>query len=51
MGLGYSEPGGYRSCATFYFLANRIGELSIVVGGKPISFDISFDDDLASNVP
>ena len=49
--LGTGRPAGYESAATSYFLAHRLGELLFLRDEKPIVFDISFDDDLAANIP
>ena len=41
--LGYGEPEGYRTCASVYFVAHRLGELFLTIGEKVVVFDLSFD--------
>ncbi len=48
LGFAVAEPEQYRSYGAIYFLASRLGELTVVMNGKPVSFDISFDDDFGT---
>jgi hypothetical protein len=41
------DPEGYRWIDGFTFLAHTLGEFQLVASGAAISFDLSFDDDLA----
>ncbi len=38
-----TEPAGYRSCASVYFVAHRLGELVFMVGERVVVLDLSFD--------
>jgi hypothetical protein len=41
----------YHITGEFYFLAHRLGEMVFSVRGKQVTFDMSFDSDLAANLP
>jgi hypothetical protein len=42
--LEYTEPAGYRSCASVFFLAHHLGESVFTVGENVVVFDLSFDN-------
>lgn len=44
-GFRHGEPPRYTTCATVYFLANRLGEVLMTVKTRIFMFDISFDND------
>jgi hypothetical protein len=46
-GSAHHKPEQYENVASFYFLAHRFGELTVVVNEKAISLDMSFDEDYA----
>jgi hypothetical protein len=41
----------YHIAGEFYFLAHRLGEMVFSVRGKQVTFDMSFDSELAANLP
>jgi hypothetical protein len=49
--FGVSVPAGYREVTTFNLMAHRLGEVSFSAMGQAFTIDISFDDDLAVNLP
>jgi hypothetical protein len=44
-GDGYNRPENHQTVATIYFLAHRLGEITLSARGKGLSIDISFDED------
>ena len=48
---GAADPEHYRSAGDFYFVGHWLGDLEMNVGGKAVTFDISFDDTGSENVP
>lgn len=50
-GSGYELVENHQTVAGFFFLGHRLAELTVVASGKSHPFDLSFDDDLATEGP
>jgi len=50
-GTAQDAPEQFHNIATFYFLAQRLGELKLVARSHGISFNLSFVEDLDGSFP